>query len=185
MSSVSDTPRPNATVHPRTAATTIARNATKSKSRVLRSLIWGRSWVDATQSQQSVSRAFAVLLGIALLGSLSCIPKDSSPKGFAPNNGAAGAIRVSVRKQTLTLIAPFDCLGEFWRPCFGTVYIPKRELRFVKEAPSATVAIYSCCNKQSKSHLPQADQVKWQISTRFQEHKSKPSDGSQNALSGL
>jgi hypothetical protein len=119
MFSVSRTPRPNANVHSRTAPTTIAGNAPKSKSRVFRSLLWGRSRLDPTQSQQTVSRAFAVLLGIALLGSLPCILKDSSPKGFAPNNGAAGAIRVSVRKQTLTLIAPFDCLGEFWRPCGG------------------------------------------------------------------
>jgi hypothetical protein len=58
-------------------------------------------------------------------------------------------------------------------------------LRFVKEAPSATVAICSCCNKHFKSHLPRPDQAKWEISTRFQEHKCEPSDGSQKALSGL
>jgi hypothetical protein len=90
---------------------------TKSKSRVFRSLIWG-------VHGSILPRTSRVCLG----SSLYCwaapfsvafprILEDSSPKGFAPNNGAAGAIRVSVRKQTLTLIAPFDCLGKLWRPC--------------------------------------------------------------------
>jgi hypothetical protein len=65
-----------------------------------------------------------------------------------------------------------------------TVDMPERELRFVKETPNQTIGVCSYCNKQFKSYLPRSDQAKWEISTRFAEHKCKRLVESQNALSG-
>ena len=53
----------------------------------------------------------------------------------------------------------------------------------MKEAPAQTIGVCSCCSKQFKSYLPRADQAKWEISTRFAEHKCNPLDISQNAVS--
>jgi hypothetical protein len=52
----------------------------------------------------------------------------------------------------------------------------ERELRFVKESPIQTIAVCSDCKKQFKSHLRRTDQAKWEISTRFGEHKCKRED---------
>ena len=52
--------------------------------------------------------------------------------------------------------------------------MPTRELRLVKQTPSQTIGICSCCSKQFKSYLPRLDQARWEISTRFSEHKCKP-----------
>jgi hypothetical protein len=59
--------------------------------------------------------------------------------------------------------------------------MPERELRFGKETPNQTIGVCSYCNKQFKSHLPRSDQAKWEISTRFAEHKCKSEDTSQAA----
>jgi hypothetical protein len=60
--------------------------------------------------------------------------------------------------------------------------MPKRNLRIVKKLHLLTVGICESCNTDFTSNLPQADQSQWEIKTRFDEHKCKPMDSSQNAL---
>jgi hypothetical protein len=90
MSSVSDTPRPNATVHPRAAPTTIARNATRSKSRVFRTSSGGVHGSMLPRASKVCLGPSLYCLASPLSVAFPRIPKDSSPKGSLRTTGPLG-----------------------------------------------------------------------------------------------